>query len=154
MSKDIEQIPVHGETKRLTEVSSGTRCTLVGIQRFGQKLHSPRDRHHWHESWADEWRGSWENRKKRRRGWHVALRRHWRGEDEEHEDDPDCPYRRTRRPIGRGLMRRLMDLGITKGCIFEVVQSGGSGPVLIEVRGTRIAVGKNLACRLLVKEVS
>jgi Fe2+ transport system protein FeoA len=50
-------------------------------------------------------------------------------------------------------MRRLMDLGITKGCVFTVVQSGGSGPVLIEVRGTRIALGNAMACRILVKEV-
>ncbi len=80
------------------------------------------------------------------------MRRHWFG-DEKEENDPDCPYRQSRRPVGRGLLRRLMDLGLTKGCVFEVVQSGGSGPVLIGVRGTRIAVGKNLACRILVTEV-
>ena len=159
MSEDIGQIPAHGETKRLTEVSSGTKCTLARIERLGPRLHPPRKHDHphktWSESWADEWRENWERRKKKkRRGWTSAMRRHWFGEDDERDDDPDCPYRQTRRPVGRGLMRRLMDLGITKGCVFEVVQSGGSGPVLIQVRGTRIAVGKNLACRILVKEVS
>jgi Fe2+ transport system protein FeoA len=54
---------------------------------------------------------------------------------------------------GRGLMRRLLDLGITKGCTFTVVQSGGRGPVLIEVRGTRIALGHGMARRILVKEM-
>ncbi|MFX1604155.1 MAG: ferrous iron transport protein A [Promethearchaeota archaeon] len=157
MSDDIEQIPSHIETKRLTEVSSGTKCTLVSIERFGPRRHPGRKHHHphrsWADSWADEWRENWERRKKKRRGWASAMRRHWFGGDDEHEEDPDCPYRQTRRPVSRGLMRRLMDLGITKGCVFEVVQSGGSGPVLIEVRGTRVAVGKNLACRILVKEV-
>jgi ferrous iron transport protein A len=153
MSEDIEQIPSHTETKRLTEVSSGTKCTLVSIERFGPRRHPPRKHHHSHRSWADEWRENWDRRKKKRRGWTSAMRRHWFGEDDEHEEDADCPYRQMRRPVGRGQMRRLMDLGITKGCVFEVVQSGGSGPVLIEVRGTRIAVGKNLACRILVKEV-
>jgi Fe2+ transport system protein FeoA len=49
-------------------------------------------------------------------------------------------------------MRRLLDLGITRGCTFTVVQGGGHGPVLIEVRGTRIALGHNMACRIIVKE--
>jgi len=153
MSKDTEQIPVHGETKRLTDVSSGTKCTLVSIERFGPSRHPPRKHPRSHKPWAEEWRENWGKEKKKRRGWPFAMRRHWSGDDEEHEEDPDCPFRQTRRPLGRGLMRRLMDLGITSGCVFKVVQSGGSGPVLIEVRGTRIAVGKNLACRILVKEV-
>ncbi len=52
------------------------------------------------------------------------------------------------------MMRRLMDLGITKGCIFTVVQGSGHGPVLVEVRGTRIALGQGRACRILVEEAS
>ncbi len=53
----------------------------------------------------------------------------------------------------REMLRRLMDLGLTRGCVFEVVQGGGHGPVLIEVRGTRIALGHRLARKLLVEEV-
>jgi len=46
-----------------------------------------------------------------------------------------------------------MDLGLTRGCIFTVIEPGRSGPALIEVRGTRIALGHGLASRLLVEEV-
>ncbi|TFG12334.1 ferrous iron transport protein A [Candidatus Thorarchaeota archaeon] len=53
----------------------------------------------------------------------------------------------------REVMRRLLDLGLTKGCSFEVVQGSDRGPVLLEIRGTRIALGQSLARRLLVKEI-
>ncbi|MHA2379108.1 MAG: FeoA family protein [Candidatus Thorarchaeota archaeon] len=146
MSEDVEQIAAHGETKSLTEVSPGSKCTLVGIERFGPRKHPPRKNHH---------PGKSGNKKKHRhQGPFPGTRRHWFGRTEEDDSDPDCPYRHSRRPFGRGLMRRLVDLGITKGYVFTVVQSGGSGPVLIEVRGTRIALGNGMACRILVKEVS
>jgi Fe2+ transport system protein FeoA len=50
-------------------------------------------------------------------------------------------------------MRRLLDLGLTKGCTFTVVQGSRGGPVLVEVRGTRIALGHGLAESLIVEEV-
>ena len=51
------------------------------------------------------------------------------------------------------MMKRLLDLGLTRGCVFKTIQSGSEGPVLIEVRGTRIALGHGLADRILVEEV-
>ncbi|NOR38412.1 MAG: hypothetical protein GQ580_02365 [Candidatus Thorarchaeota archaeon] len=53
----------------------------------------------------------------------------------------------------REMVRRIMDLGLTRGCTFLVVHGGGRGPVLVEVRGTRIALGHRLAAKILVKEV-
>ena len=53
----------------------------------------------------------------------------------------------------REMVRRIMDLGLTRGCTFLVVHGGGRGPVLVEVRGTRIALGHQLAIRILVEEV-
>ena len=53
----------------------------------------------------------------------------------------------------REMVRRIMDLGLTRGCTFLVVHGGGRGPVLVEVRGTRIALGHQLAMRILVEEV-
>jgi Fe2+ transport system protein FeoA len=44
-----------------------------------------------------------------------------------------------------------LDLGLTKGCSFKVIQSLGRGPVLVEVRGTRIALGHGLASQVLVE---
>jgi Fe2+ transport system protein FeoA len=37
--------------------------------------------------------------------------------------------------------------------VFEVVQASSKGPVLIEIRGTRIALGHGLANKILVEEV-
>jgi Fe2+ transport system protein FeoA len=54
-------------------------------------------------------------------------------------------------PKRRRIMKRLLDLGLTKGCNFKVIQSRGRGPVLVEVRGTRIALGHGLASHVLVE---
>lgn len=53
----------------------------------------------------------------------------------------------------REVTRRMLDLGLTKGCTFKVVQGSRFGPVLVEVRGTRIALGHGLASRLIVEEI-
>ena len=53
----------------------------------------------------------------------------------------------------RQMLKRLLDLGITKGCTFQVVQGSEHGPVLVQVRGTRIALGHGIASKILVEEV-
>ena len=62
-------------------------------------------------------------------------------------------YRGHRRRGNRRILRRLLDLGITTGCEFVVIQGGKGGPVLVQVRGTRIALGHRLAGKLLVRVV-
>jgi Fe2+ transport system protein FeoA len=54
---------------------------------------------------------------------------------------------------GFGIFSILLDLGLTKGCTFEIVQASSHGPVLIEIRGTRIALGHGLASKILIEEV-
>lgn len=54
---------------------------------------------------------------------------------------------------GMKVLRRLLDLGLTTGCSFEVIHGGERGPVLLQVRGTRVALGQGLASRLLVEVV-
>ncbi len=51
----------------------------------------------------------------------------------------------------REITKRLLDLGLTKGCTFKVVQGRSRGPVLVEIRGTRIALGHGLANKVLVE---
>ncbi len=70
------------------------------------------------------------------------------GRHKEHEDSE-----RQFRHSNSRILRRLLDLGITTGCVFEVIQSGMNGPVLVQVRGTRVALGHGLASKLLVKVV-
>ncbi|NHJ13538.1 MAG: ferrous iron transport protein A [Candidatus Thorarchaeota archaeon] len=113
---------------QLNNVRPGTRCRLVGILGVGPSRHIGRRM----------------GRRHRMKG--RGRRRH--------SPDIDCPFWALHDGPDRSLMRRLMDLGITRGCTFTVVQGGGSGPTLIEVRGTRIALGHRLACRILVEEVA
>lgn len=54
---------------------------------------------------------------------------------------------------GRGLMRRLIDMGLTFGTKVRVLKSGGPGPTLIEVRGTRLALGRGVAMKIMVERV-
>ena len=54
---------------------------------------------------------------------------------------------------GRGLQRKLADMGLTPGVQIRVINSGMPGPVLIEVRGTRLALGRGIALKIVVKEI-
>lgn len=51
---------------------------------------------------------------------------------------------------GWGLQRRLADMGLTPGVEVKVISSGRPGQVVIEVRGSRIALGHGVAAKLLV----
>ena len=52
---------------------------------------------------------------------------------------------------GRKAMRRLSDLGFLAGSIIRVLKSFSSGPILLEVRGSRIALGRGIAMKVLVE---
>lgn len=53
---------------------------------------------------------------------------------------------------GHQLTHRLAELGLTRGVELKVVQDAG-GPLLISVRGSRIAIGRGMAHKLLVAPV-
>jgi Fe2+ transport system protein FeoA len=50
---------------------------------------------------------------------------------------------------GEKLARRLAELGLTPGVEFCVVQDAG-GPLLLAVRGSRLALGRGMAHKMLV----
>lgn len=52
---------------------------------------------------------------------------------------------------GWGLRKRLADLGLTPGVLVRVVTSQGPGPVVLDLRGSRLALGHGMAHRILVK---
>jgi len=52
---------------------------------------------------------------------------------------------------GRGAMGRMTSLGFTPGVDLEMTQNYGRGPLLVTVRGTRVALGRHEAERLLVQ---
>ena len=108
----------------LTSVRSGTVCKLVGVSESGWKRRGFGK--HKHRGWGERQHGL-----------------HWFRPGFERKHSPDRG----------GILRRLLDLGLTKGCTFKIVQGSRHGPVLVEVRGTRVALGHGLARRLIVEEV-
>ena len=53
---------------------------------------------------------------------------------------------------GRGFACRLAGMGITVGCQIEVLQNPAHGSLLVLVRDTRIALGRGVASKILVRE--
>jgi len=51
---------------------------------------------------------------------------------------------------GWGLQRRLADMGLTPGVSVRVVNSQGRGPVVLSVRGSRLALGHGVAHKIMV----
>ncbi|MGB9700055.1 MAG: FeoA family protein [Thermodesulfobacteriota bacterium] len=55
---------------------------------------------------------------------------------------------------GWGVRRRLSQMGIHPGDIVTLLKYGAfAGPVLIEVHGFQVALGRNIASRIIVEEV-
>lgn len=114
--------------QRLTEAEPGAEYAIVGLARSKEDaVIGPR-------------RGRGHGRRGRR---HKSMK----GPFKQH-------FARNPHSEMREIMGRLVDLGLTRGCRFKVVQGGTKGPVLVEVRGTRIALGHALAERVLVKEAT
>jgi ferrous iron transport protein A len=51
---------------------------------------------------------------------------------------------------GRGFVQRLASMGLVPGSPLKLLRANGGGPVLLDVRGTRIAVGRGMAARIRV----
>lgn len=52
---------------------------------------------------------------------------------------------------GKGALGRMSSLGFTPGAVVEMVQNYGHGPLIVMLRGTRIALGRYEAEKLLVQ---
>lgn len=64
----------------------------------------------------------------------------------------NCCARVSALPHGRGLASRLIALGLTPGSLVCVLQNRGRGPVIVEVHGARVALGRGQAEKVLVEE--
>jgi Fe2+ transport system protein FeoA len=53
---------------------------------------------------------------------------------------------------GNELNRRLTSLGFTPGIGIEIIQNFGHGPMIVNVRGTRIALGRGEAKKIFVQK--
>ncbi len=52
----------------------------------------------------------------------------------------------------RGITSRLTSLGFTPGVALEMTQNYGRGPLLVTIRGTRVALGRQEAQCILVQK--
>ena len=53
---------------------------------------------------------------------------------------------------GRGLRARLNSMGLNEGMKLKVLHSHGHGSCIIQVGGTRLALGHGMAQKIMVKE--
>jgi len=53
---------------------------------------------------------------------------------------------------GHTLLSRLATLGFTPGAQLQVVQNRGRGPLIVSVRGSRVALGRGEAAKILVDQ--
>jgi len=51
---------------------------------------------------------------------------------------------------GWGLQRRLADMGLTPGVQVRVINSQRPGPVVLDIRGSRLALGYGIAHKIMV----
>ena len=54
-------------------------------------------------------------------------------------------------PHASGLAKRLIALGLTPGAEVCVLQNRGRGPLIVEVHGARLALGRGQAARVEVE---
>ncbi len=55
---------------------------------------------------------------------------------------------------GFGLQRRLADMGLVPGAPVMVISGSHPGPLIIEIKGSRLGLGFGLAQKILVKETA
>lgn len=53
---------------------------------------------------------------------------------------------------GPGMQRRLADMGLTPGTELRLISSDRHGPIIIELKGARLALGRGVARHILVRE--
>lgn len=49
---------------------------------------------------------------------------------------------------------RMASFGLTPGVIITVIQNYGSGPMIVRVRGSHIALGRNQATKIFVQRTT
>ena len=54
---------------------------------------------------------------------------------------------------GWGLQRRLTEMGLTPGAQVMVMSGCHPGPLLVDIRGSRLGLGFGVAQKIMVKEI-
>ena len=67
---------------------------------------------------------------------------------------PGQRARLVRVDAGAGLASRLAAMGLVPGVEVEMRKNAGRGPVLVEVKGTRLALGRGMTAHILVQPIA
>ena len=62
-------------------------------------------------------------------------------------------YTLTSFQMGHGLKEKIYSMGLNSGTRFKILLNPGHGPVELEVRQTRLGIGRGMATQIRVKEV-
>ena len=52
---------------------------------------------------------------------------------------------------GRGMRSKLYSMGLASGAAFTVLSRNGAGPVMLRVKGSRLAIGRGMAQKIIVE---
>ncbi len=67
---------------------------------------------------------------------------------------PEGSTVRVKRFLGGSMaVRKLMELGIREGTTIKVIRNAHIGPIIVEVEGSQIALGRGLASKVEVEVV-
>ncbi len=55
---------------------------------------------------------------------------------------------------GHGFRRRLAEMGLTSGSRVRVISNGRPGPVVLEIKGSRLAIGHGATHKIHVRHCS
>jgi len=61
------------------------------------------------------------------------------------------PLRLVRVYSGRGLVARLASMGLVPGASIRLLSGDRGGPVVLDVKGTRVAIGRGMAHKIFVE---
>ncbi|MFX0053176.1 MAG: ferrous iron transport protein A [Candidatus Hermodarchaeota archaeon] len=64
-------------------------------------------------------------------------------------DEAEISYARG----GRGIILRINELGFYPGSRIKMIRNIRAGPVLVELKGCRIAVGRGIAMKIFCKKI-
>ena len=53
---------------------------------------------------------------------------------------------------GRGLTRRLIEMGFIEGALVRVLRADFRGPVMVTVNGSKYALGRGMAMKIMVED--
>lgn len=85
-----------------------------------------------------------------------------RGEIANYKDEKIMPLSKAREghfytlaafQMGRGLKEKIYSMGLNSGARLKILLNSGHGPVELEVRQTRLGIGRGMAQQIRVKEV-